>query len=98
MSFDGLRVDHSGLEMAADDLQQGVRAIEERLARLSGELAPLRTDWTGQAQQAYQLAQNRWTSAIEDLRLLLAQSSVAVRQANADYAAADRRGAAAFGG
>jgi len=98
MSFDGLRVHHAGLDTAAADLNQAVRRIDDRLDRLEAELAPLRSDWTGNAQQAYQQAKLTWDRAMQEMRDLLAQTSVAVHQSNADYQAADRRGAAAFGG
>jgi len=98
MTFDGLRVDHAGLQGTADDLRAGVLALRARLDRLEGELAPLRSEWSGQAQQAYQVAKSRWDAALEGMVLLLDDTSRAVQQADADYRAADLRGAAAFGG
>ena len=56
MSLDGLRVNHAGLDTAAEDLGRTVKQIDDRLNRLESELAPLRSDWTGSAQQAYQTA------------------------------------------
>ncbi len=53
MSLDGLRVNHAGLDTAAEDLGRTVKQIDDRLNRLESELAPLRSDWTGSAQQAY---------------------------------------------
>ena len=49
MNLDGLRVDHAGLDAAADDLRRTVNDIDGRLNRLEQELAPLRSDWTGTA-------------------------------------------------
>lgn len=98
MSQDGLRVDHAGLETAADDLLVTVREIDDRLRRLAQELAPLRSDWSGQAQRAYHEAQARWDAAILEMRALLEETGRAVRQSNDEYRAADLRGAAAFGG
>lgn len=94
---DGLRVDHAALEAAAQDLRVTVAAIGDRLHRLHQELAPLRADWTGQAQEAYLAAQGTWDAALEEMRLLLEQTSHAVQRSNEDYRAADLRGAAAFG-
>lgn len=96
--FDGLRVDHAALDLAAQDLAATVAAVDDRLDRLEGDLAPLRSQWSGHAQEAYAQAEARWRAALVDLRDLLARTSVAVADANAAYAAADRRGAAAFGG
>lgn len=101
MGFDGhggLRVHHAGLQAAADDLRQAVARIDERLDRLEGELAPLRSDWSGQAQQAYLAARATWDTALSEMRDLLEQTGRSVQQADADYRAADLRGAAGFTG
>lgn len=96
MSVDGLRVNHAGLDQAAEDLNTAVKRIDDRLNRLESELAPLRSDWTGNAQQAYVVAKTKWDSAMTEMKDLLAQTSAAVHQSNADYRAADQRGAASF--
>ena len=96
MTLDGLRVNHAGLEAAAQDLATTVKQIDDRLNRLESELAPLRSDWTGNAQQAYQAAKTKWDTAMQEMRDLLQQTSTTVQQSNADYQAADQRGAASF--
>ncbi|MEQ6903846.1 WXG100 family type VII secretion target [Nocardioides sp. YIM 152588] len=97
MGTDGLRVDHAALEGAADDLHAAVRAIDARLDRLDHDLAPLRADWSGAQQEAYRSAQATWDAAMAEMRDLLDLTQRAVRQANAEYRAADLRGAARFG-
>ena len=97
MTLDGLRVNHAGLDSVADDLGQAVRRIDERLDRLESELAPLRTDWAGSAQQAYTTAKATWDRAMQEMKTLLQETSVTVSQSNAEYRAADQRGAASFG-
>lgn len=94
--FDGLRVHHAGLQAAAQDLRQAVARIDERLDRLEAELAPLRHHWSGQAQQAYLEARATWEAALREMRDLLDRTGVSVQQADADYRAADLRGADAF--
>ena len=96
MSLDGLRVNHAGLDTAAQDLRATVRQIDDRMNRLESELAPLRSDWTGRAQASYTEARARWDKAIQEMRDLLDQTSSSVHRSNADYRAADQRGAAAF--
>ncbi len=96
MSLDGLRVQHAGLDAAAADLHRTVTDIDQRLDRLEHELAPLRRDWTGQAQQAYLVAKSRWDGAINEMRDLLEVTSRSVQESNDEYRAADRRGAASF--
>lgn len=96
MSMDGIRVNHAGLDAAANDLKQGVNDIDTRLNQLEQELAPLRNDWSGQAQASYTVAKAKWDTAINEMKELLAQTSQTVHQSNQDYQAADKRGAAAF--
>jgi WXG100 family type VII secretion target len=96
MTLDGLRVNHAGLDTAAEDLGRAVKQIDDRLNRLESELAPLRSDWTGSAQQAYTTAKAKWDGAMEEMRNLLQDTSNNVHQSNADYKAADQRGAASF--
>ena len=45
MNLDGLRVNHAGLDTAAQDLYATVKEIDQRLSRLESELTPLRSDW-----------------------------------------------------
>lgn len=96
MTLDGLRVDHAGLDTAAEDMSRTVREIDGRLNRLEQELAPLRSQWAGNAHRAYEAAKSRWDLAIKEMRDLLEETSRTVTQSNAEYRAADQRGAAAF--
>jgi early secretory antigenic target protein ESAT-6 len=96
MTMDGLRVNHAGLDNAADDLGQAVKKIDDRLNRLESELAPLRSDWSGNAQHAYATAKATWDNAMNEMKTLLAETSTAVMQSNQEYKAADQRGAASF--
>ena len=96
MTLDGLRVNHAGLETAAADLLQAVKDIDDRMTRLENELAPLKSDWTGNAQTAYHVAKGKWDTAIEEMRLLLEDTGRTVNTSNDEYRAADRRGAALF--
>lgn len=96
MNIDGLRVNHAGLDTAAQDLYNAVKQIDDRMNRLESELAPLRSDWSGQAQQAYVVAKAKWDTAIQEMRDLLDDTSRTVYQSNSEYRAADQRGAASF--
>ena len=96
MNTDGIRVRHSALDQAAADMSNTVKAIDDRMNRLESELEPLRSDWHGQAQTAYTVAKARWDAAIAEMRDLLDQSHRTVSDSNAEYMAADRRGAAQF--
>lgn len=96
MELDGLKVVHAGLDQAADDLRGVVGRIDGRLQQLDRDLAPLRTAWVGDAQQAYAAAKLRWDGAITQMRDLLEQTSQQVTRSNASYRAADARGARSF--
>ena len=96
MNLDGIRVNHAALDQAAADMFQTVKDIDDRMNRLESELAPLKSDWHGNAQQAYTTAKAKWDWAIQEMRVLLDESHQTVYQSNAEYMAADKRGAAQF--
>lgn len=96
MNLDGIRVNHAALDQAAADMYQTVKNIDDRMNRLESELEPLRSDWAGNAQQSYTVAKAKWDRAIQEMRDLLDQSHQTVYQSNAEYMAADKRGAAQF--
>lgn len=96
MSIDGIRVNFGALDQAAADMAQTVKEIDDRMSRLESEVEPLRSDWTGQAQQAYAVAKAKWDTAIQEMRNLLDETQLNVYQSNAEYLSADKRGAAQF--
>lgn len=98
MDLDGLRVNHAGLDGAADDLMRIVNRIDARMNELEQELAPLRSSWIGDAQEAYAVAKARWDGALTEMRDLLLSTSRQVTLSNSEYRAADARGARSFGG
>lgn len=93
-----IRVNHGGLDGIVEALHAGVTAIDGRLDALESELAPLRGDWTGHAQRSYVQAKHTWDTAIQEMLTLLEQTRGAVAASNAQYAAADARGAGHFDG
>lgn len=96
MNLDGIRVNHAALDKAAEDMYGTVKKIDARMDRLERELAPLKSDWSGSQQTAYDRAKAKWDWAIQEMRDLLDESHRTVYQSNAEYQAADRRGAAQF--
>lgn len=94
--FDGLHVNHAALDQAAQDLSNAVRGIDARMNQLEDELRPLQSDWNGQAKDQYAISKQRWNTAIYEMLTLLGQTSTSVSQSNADYIAADQRGAQSF--
>jgi WXG100 family type VII secretion target len=98
MELDGLRVDHAGLDRTADDLRGIVARIDARMQVLADELEPLRSQWVGDAQHAYTVAKTHWDGAIQEMQDLLRLAAEQVARSNAEYRAADLRGARSFGG
>lgn len=98
MNLDGIRVNHGELTNAALNMKATVDEIDGRLDRLEAELQPLRNDWAGNAQQAYTQAKAKWDAAIQEMKDLLNETHRSVDNSNAEYMAADQRGAAQFGG
>jgi 6 kDa early secretory antigenic target len=98
MSLDGIKVNHGALEVAVDDMRQMVARIDERMNQLESELEPLKSSWAGNAQTAYHVAKGKWDQAIYEMRDLLNDTHLQVTSSNDDYRAADRQGAALFGG
>jgi WXG100 family type VII secretion target len=96
MTFDGIKVQHGKLEMGAADVMQAAKDIEARLDNLENDLNPLRNDWNGSAKQAYADAKAKWDQAMTDMIQLLEQASRGVEASNAEYRAADNRGANRF--
>jgi WXG100 family type VII secretion target len=96
MGYDGLLVNHGSLDQASQDLYNAVKAIDNRMNQLETELNPLKSDWAGNAQAAYTVAKSKWDTAIAEMMQLLSDTSTTVGQSNADYHAADVRGANQF--
>ena len=94
--FDGMLVDHTALDQAAQDLSNAVRGIDRRMNQLEDELRPLQSDWHGQAKDQYAISKQRWNTAIYEMLTVLGQTSTSVTQSNADYISADQRGAQSF--
>ena len=94
--FDGMLVDHTALDQAAQDLSNAVRGVDRRMNQLEDELRPLQSDWHGQAKGQYEISKQRWNTAIYEMLTLLGQTSTSVSQSNADYISADQRGAHSF--
>jgi WXG100 family type VII secretion target len=94
--FDGLVVNHGGLNEVTDHLYQAVKNIDTRMHNLERDLAPLQSEWSGNAQAAYNQAKTKWDTAIAEMMQLLNDTGTTVGQSNQDYHAADMRGANSF--
>ena len=96
MSFDGIKVQHGHLETGAAGVMKAAKDIENRLDQLESDLNPLKADWSGNAKLAYDDAKKKWDAAMIEMTALLEQASRGVDSSNAEYKAADARGAGRF--
>lgn len=96
MTFDGIRVNHTRVEQASEEMLVKVGDIDRRMDRLEAELEPLRSQWMGNAQEQYRVSKAKWDHAISEMRDLLAKSAQTVSDSNTEYKNADARGAAQF--
>jgi WXG100 family type VII secretion target len=79
------QVNFGGLETAAADISAAGKQMESRLNELDRQLAPLRSDWTGAASEAYQRSKAEWTRAVQDLNGLLNEIGRAVSNSHSNY-------------
>ena len=77
------------------DVMKAAKDIEARLDQLENELNPLRRTGTVR-EEAYDQAKAKWDQAMQEMTLLLQQASQGVDSSNAEYKAADQRGAGRF--
>lgn len=98
MSSHQILVNHAGVQGLADRVRGTATDIQARLDALAARLQPLAAEWEGAQQVAYHDAKHRWDTAIREMIVLLEHAGAAVRAADEEYRAADRRGSARFGG
>ena len=91
-----LKVNYGSLSTASSDLNSGATAIQSTLDNMDAELQQLRSNWEGDAQEAYLVAKQQWTEGMDDMRQVLLQISQLVDQANQSYSSTDQANAARF--
>lgn len=93
---DTLFVNFAALHQASADISTALGTLENQLAQLERDAAPLVQTWSGDAQQAYQERQTRWRAAADDLAVMLRDIKVAVDDSAADYHNTERRNTGLF--
>ncbi len=89
-----LKVNFSALSTAAADISTGANQLEAKLADMDRSLQPLRANWSGEASSSYEAAKAKWTSAISDMKLLLADIGKAVDTSGQEYNSTEKNNAA----
>jgi ESAT-6 family protein len=86
MSGDGmLLVNFGALQQASADINKAISTLHSQLDDLNRAAQPLVSTWNGEAQQAYQARQAKWTSASQDLTQILQNIKGAVDQSVEEY-------------
>lgn len=89
-----LKVNFGALATAAADISSGANKIEAKLAEMDRSLQPLRANWSGEASASYEGAKTKWTTAITDMKALLADIGRAVQTSGQDYQSTEKSNAA----
>lgn len=91
-----IKVNFGQLSQAAHDLESTAKKIESELHELEQFLKPLVSTWEGEAQQAYQAAQDEWDKAAQNMQEICAKMGMAVNTANEAYQQGEKKNAARF--
>ncbi|MFC0596802.1 WXG100 family type VII secretion target [Streptomyces palmae] len=66
-----IHVEYNSVQMAADDMRNQTKAIQNTVIALNEELDSLRTAWQGMDAATYQEKQNAWNAASDALATIL---------------------------
>jgi len=93
---DRIKVSFGALDTAVADVQGGARAMEQRMAQLRSDIAPMLSTWDGAARESYAAAQQQWDAGWDELQAALAQLGQATAGANQGYDETERAAAQSF--
>jgi WXG100 family type VII secretion target len=78
-------------------IDTAVSTMRHLLSQLETDLRPLETDaWTSEAQAAYKIRKDRWTTASNHIATILSQLKGALESSSQRMQATDRRAAGYF--
>ncbi len=86
----------SAPQAAEAAVNSNLTKLRARLDQLEGDLQPLVSTWSGDAQVAYLIQKKQWEQAAQDLALMLQSIVLALGNTNTDYTDAQRRIVASF--
>lgn len=96
MSDGMLVVNFAALQQASADIQKALNTLESQLSQLERDAAPLVATWSGEAKEAYEVRQNRWRTASQDLQAMLRDIKLALDESAAEYLSTEKRNTALF--
>lgn len=93
---DLLRVDFAALQNAAGSIQAAIGKIEGQLSDLEAAARPLVDTWDGDAKLSYQMRQDKWRQAANDLTAILRDIKGSVDESCASYQATESKNRSLF--
>jgi 6 kDa early secretory antigenic target len=91
-----IKVNYAAMENAQGRIREISTLLSENLGDLRSQLQ--RLHWTGEDRTAYQLQQEKWDTASEELNTLLGQIGAEVDNASRNYRESEMRRAASWNG
>ena len=91
-----LVVNFGALTQATVDIKKAISTLESSLSQLESDAQPLVDTWGGQAREAYELRQRRWSQSSAHLQAILRKIEVAVQDSADDYLATEKRATQLF--
>jgi WXG100 family type VII secretion target len=73
------------MRAGSDAIEKALSALERGLQELEAAARPLVSEWTGSAQQAYEVRQRQWRQASADLALMLRDIKRALDDSTVGY-------------
>lgn len=82
---------------AVTAIDTAIRSMQGTLDQLATDLRPLETDaWTSEAQTAYKIRKDRWTTASDHIVQILTQVKMSLDAGSENMRSADRRATGYF--
>jgi ESAT-6 family protein len=82
---DSVGVDFGALQAGGEGIGGVYKSLLTTLDHLEGQLKPMMSSWTGDAQNAYHVQKKAWDEAAQALGTILAQLGQAVTDAHDNY-------------
>ncbi|WP_191905621.1 WXG100 family type VII secretion target [Microbacterium caowuchunii] len=95
--MDHLEVTPARLQTAATEIRHAAKAIDELVAQLEQDAAGLRAQWAGEAHDAFDTAQARFTELMASRTELVGTISAALENLAVGYSTLDLEAARALG-